>query len=146
MKFENCRMLLPGRKTGYGDLVVAEGKISAITLRDDPGPLHGGRLIMPGLVNCHGHTAMTLLRGLGGGLPLQRWLEEAIFPVEAKMTAEDVRAGVVWGIMEMLAGGTVALADMYDFPGASAEAFRGGRHRMDQNPLFLSCSIPGRCA
>ena len=59
---------------------------------------------------------MTLVRGLGSGLPLQRWLEEAIFPVEAKMTPEDVYAGNVWGIMEMLAGGTTCVADMYDFP------------------------------
>ena len=93
MKFATCRMLLPGRKTGFGDLTVENGKIAAVELRDEPPVYEGGKLLMPGLVNCHGHTAMTLLRGLGGGLPLQRWLEEAIFPVEAKMTAEDVRAG-----------------------------------------------------
>ena len=78
---------------------------------------------MPGLVNCHGHTAMTLVRGLGSGLPLQRWLEETIFPVEAKMKPEDVRAGSVWGIMEMLAGGTTCVADMYDFPAECGAAF-----------------------
>ena len=61
---------------------------------------------------------VTLVRGLGGGLPLQRWLEEAIFPVEAKMTPEDVAAGAVWGALEMLAGGTTCVADMYDFPDA----------------------------
>lgn len=77
---------------------------------------------MPGLVNCHGHTAMTLVRGLGSGLPLQRWLEEAIFPVEAKMTPADVYAGNVWGIREMLAGGTTCVADMYDFPAEMAKA------------------------
>ena len=123
MKFENCRMLLPGRKTGYGDVTVENGKIAAVDLRDEPPAYEGGKLLMPGLVNCHGHTAMTLLRGLGGGLPLQRWLEDAIFPVEAKMTAEDIRAGVVWGAMEMLAGGTTAVADMYDFPHAGGAAF-----------------------
>lgn len=123
MKFENCRMLLPGRKVGFGDLLIENGKIAEIVLRDDPGALNGGRLLMPGLVNCHGHTAMTLVRGLGGGLPLQRWLEEAIFPVEAKMCAEDIRSGALWGAMEMLAGGTVCVADMYDFPGECADAF-----------------------
>ena len=65
---------------------------------------------------------MTLMRGFGSGLPLQRWLEEAIFPVEAKMTPEDVLAGNVWGIREMLAGGTTAVADMYDFPQQMAKA------------------------
>ncbi|MBQ4440453.1 MAG: amidohydrolase [Kiritimatiellae bacterium] len=81
-----------------------------------------GCLVLPGLVNCHGHTAMTLVRGLGAGLPLQRWLEEAIFPVEAKMTPEDIAAGMTWGAMEMLAGGTTTVADMYDFPDAGAAA------------------------
>ena len=65
---------------------------------------------------------MTLVRGLGSGLPLQRWLEEAIFPVEAKMMPEDVDAGNVWGIREMLAGGTTCVADMYDFPWVMAKA------------------------
>ena len=79
-------------------------------------------LVMPALVNCHGHTAMTLVRGLGTGLPLQRWLNEAIFPVEAKMTPDDIAYGMTWGALEMLAGGTATVADMYDFPEAGAEA------------------------
>ena len=79
-------------------------------------------LVMPGLVNCHGHTAMTLLRSVGAGLPLQRWLEEAIFPLEAKMRPEDIAAGMTWGAMEMLSGGTTMVADMYDFPEAGAKA------------------------
>ena len=109
-------MVLPGHKVGYGDLVI-EGD-SIVDLRLSPSPQDGAspRLVMPGLINCHGHTAMTLVRGLGSGLPLQRWLLEAIFPVEAKMTPEDVYAGDVWGLMEMLAGGTTCVADMYDFP------------------------------
>ena len=110
---ENCWIILPGHRVGKGDVEIKDGLISAVVERD----CAPTRLVMPGLVNCHGHTAMTLVRGLGGGLPLQRWLEEAIFPVEAKMKPEDVRAGAVWGVMEMLAGGTTAVADMYDFPG-----------------------------
>ena len=113
-------MLLPDRTVGCGDLEIEGARISGISLRsptaeqaNDPAV---SRLVLPGLVNCHGHTAMTLVRGLGSGLPLQRWLDEAIFPTEAKMTPEDVRAGSVWGVMEMLAGGTTCVADMYDFP------------------------------
>lgn len=79
-------------------------------------------LIMPGLINCHGHTAMTILRSVGAGLPLKRWLEEAIFPVEARMRPQDIEAGMTWGAMEMLAGGTTTVADMYDFPEAGAKA------------------------
>ena len=113
MRIAGCYILLPGRRVGRGDIVVDGSRIAAIEERD----CEPDKLVMPGLVNCHGHTAMTLVRGLGGGLPLQRWLEEAVFPVEAKMTPKDVRAGAVWGIMEMLAGGTTCVADMYDFPG-----------------------------
>ena len=120
-KLENCWMILPGRTVGYGDVEIDGEAISAVNLKDRTSE-HSehsniSHLVMPGFINCHGHTAMTLVRGLGSGLPLQRWLEEAIFPVEAKMKPEDVRAGNVWGIMEMLAGGTTCVADMYDFPG-----------------------------
>jgi len=139
VKIENCSILLPGRRVGRGDVVVEGGRIAAIEERD----CEPDRLVMPGLVNCHGHTAMTLVRGLGGGLPLQRWLEEAIFPVEAKMTAEDVRAGAVWGIMEMLAGGTTCVADMYDFPAEMGEALResGMKGRICRVGLNF---VPGR--
>ena len=136
---ENCWMLLPGRRVGRGDLTIDGGRIAAVVERD----CRPDRLVLPGLVNCHGHTAMTLLRGRGGGLPLQRWLEEAIFPVEAKMTAADVRAGAVWGIMEMLAGGTTCVADMYDFPGEMGQALleAGMKGRICRVGLSF---IPGR--
>ena len=123
-EFKNVWMLLPGHRVGYGDLTTEGGRISAITEKSPP-PVHAaaGLLLMPGLVNCHCHAAMTLLRSRGTGLPLKRWLEEAIFPAEAKLTPEDIRAGATWGAMEMLSSGTVAVADMYDFPGVGGEAF-----------------------
>ena len=72
-----------------------------------------GKLLIPGLVNAHTHTPMTLLRGVGSGLPLQRWLFEAIFPVEDKMDTKDVIAGAQFAILEMLACGTTCYQDMY---------------------------------
>ena len=130
MKLEDVFMLLPDRTVGFGTIETEGEAISKVSLREAT-RRGGSRLVMPGLVNCHCHAAMTLLRGVGGGLPLQRWLEEAIFPVEAKMTPEDVRAGDVWGIMEMLACGTTSVADMYDFPeemgAALLESGMGGR-------------------
>ena len=142
MKLENVYMLLPDRKVGYGDILVENGLITELDLRDRPAA-GARRVVLPGLVNCHGHTAMTLVRGLGGGLPLQRWLEEAIFPIEAKMKPEDVRAGAVWGVMEMLAGGTTAVADMYDFPGEMGVALleSGMKGRICRVGLSF---IPGR--
>ena len=144
-KFEDVWMLLPDRQVGYGDLTVEGERIVAIDLREPMGRpgIIGRRLLLPGLVNCHGHTAMTLVRGLGGGLPLQRWLEEAIFPVEAKMTPADISAGVTWGALEMLAGGTTTVADMYDFPEAGGRAFLevGFRTRICRVGLSF---VPGR--
>ena len=141
-------MLLPGRKVGYGDIEIEGSKISDIVLRNrtiEQSEQSNARLVLPGLINCHGHTAMTLVRGLGGGLPLQRWLEEAIFPVEAKMKPEDVYAGTAWGVREMLAGGTTAVADMYDFPADCARAFEAGGMKARVCRVGLSF-IPGRLA
>jgi len=145
--FEKCWMVLPNRQIGFGDLEVENGRISAIELLDSNPrtfkPSNPQTLLLPGLVNCHGHTAMTLLRGVGGGLPLQRWLEEAIFPVEAKMTPEDIRAGMTWGAMEMLSGGTTCVADMYDFPGDGGDVLCdiGMRARICRVGLNF---VPGR--
>ena len=140
---ENCWMILPGHKVGYGDLEIEGERISNITLRNQATEKSNNRLVLPGLVNCHGHTAMTLVRGLGGGLPLQRWLEEAIFPVEAKMRPEDVYAGAAWGVREMLAGGTTSVADMYDFPGDCARAFAEGGMKARVCRVGLGF-VPGR--
>ena len=143
MKLENCWMILPGHKVGYGDIEIEGETISAVVLREPSTAVDCNRLVLPGLVNCHGHTAMTLVRGLGGGLPLQRWLEEAIFPVEAKMTPEDVYAGTLWGVREMLEGGTTCVADMYDFPGDCARAFEAGGMKARVCRVGLGF-VPGR--
>jgi len=124
MKIENTHMLLPNRTVGYGTIEISNGLIKDIILSEPSANRSQSTILtLPGFVNCHGHTPMTLTRGLGGGLPLQRWLEEAIFPVEAKMTPSDIRAGAVWGIVEMLAGGTTSVIDMYDFPAETEAAF-----------------------
>ncbi len=73
-----------------------------------------GHILMAGLYNLHTHTAMTLLRGLGSDLPLDRWLHEAMFPIEAKLTAPDISVGTRLAMMEMLASGVVSFSDMYD--------------------------------
>ncbi len=75
-----------------------------------------GRMLIPGLINCHGHAAMVLVRGFGSGLPLDRWLHEAIFPIEDKMSEADIEVGNAWAQMEMLKSGTTAYSDMYDKP------------------------------
>ena len=82
----------------------------------------GGAHLVPPLINGHTHAAMTLFRGSGGDLPLMPWLEEKIWPVEAKLEDEDVYWGARLACAEMLRGGTTRFWDMYWHPGATARA------------------------
>lgn len=75
-----------------------------------------GKLLAPGLINCHSHIAMTLMRGIGSGLPLQDWLFKAIFPIEDRLVREDIAAASRFALLEMIAGGTTSFSDMYFFP------------------------------
>lgn len=81
-----------------------------------------GNILMPGIYNCHTHTPMTLLRGVGSDLPLDKWLFEKIFPVEDKLTPEDIEAGSLLALMEMISSGTVSFSDMYFEPERTCEA------------------------
>lgn len=83
----------------------------------------GEHLLMPGLVNAHGHLAMTLLRGLGEGEALADWLEKTIWPLEgAWVDPAFVRDGTRLAIAEMVAAGTTTASDMYFFPEEAALA------------------------
>jgi 5-methylthioadenosine/S-adenosylhomocysteine deaminase len=81
-----------------------------------------GMAVVPGLVNGHTHAAMTLMRGYGGDLPLMQWLQDRIFPIEAKLTADDVYWGTRLACVEMIRSGTVRFWDMYWQPEAVARA------------------------
>ncbi|QLC33308.1 amidohydrolase [Halarchaeum sp. CBA1220] len=81
-----------------------------------------GCLVMPGLVNAHCHAAMTLLRGYADDKPLERWLREDVWPVEAELTADDVRVGTELALVELIRSGTTAFADMYFEMAEVAEA------------------------
>ena len=81
-----------------------------------------GNLLMPGFYNIHCHAAMTLFRGYGEDLPLDRWLNERIFPAEERLTAKSVRVATKLAIAEMLRGGIVSFSDMYMFEDSVAEA------------------------
>lgn len=71
------------------------------------------KLVMPGLVNAHTHSAMTIFRNYAGDLTLEEWLFEKIIPAEGKLTPEDVYWGTMLGIAEMIKSGTTCFADMY---------------------------------
>jgi len=71
------------------------------------------KIVMPGLVNAHTHAAMTIFRGYGEGLPLERWLKEKIWPAEAKLTDNQVYYGTLLGACEMIRSGVTSFIDMY---------------------------------
>ena len=81
-----------------------------------------GKVLMPGLYNAHSHVPMTLLRGRGENLPLDRWLNESIFPFEALISDEDAYWATLLGIAEMARFGVVAFSDMYYHSDARAKA------------------------
>lgn len=81
-----------------------------------------GKLLMSGLYNCHNHCPMVLLRGVGSDLPLNEWLFNKVFPIEDKLTAEEIYAGTNLALLEMLACGTVSFSDMYFEPQVTAKA------------------------
>lgn len=82
----------------------------------------GGNYVLPGLVNTHGHTPMSLLRGYADDLPLQQWLEEKMWPLEEQFTAEHAKWGAYLSIIEMLRTGTTTFVDMYDHMDEVAQA------------------------
>lgn len=80
-------------------------------------------IIMPGLINSHSHTAMTLFRGAADDLPLKEWLYDKIFPMESKhLRPETVYWGSLLGCLEMIASGTTTLMDGYFFEDETVRA------------------------
>lgn len=83
-----------------------------------------GRLLMPGLVNTHCHAAMTLQRSYADDIPLMRWLNDYIWPFEARQTAADAVLGMTLGVAEMLLGGVTSFVDMYYHEDSCVETVR----------------------
>ncbi|MBV8993069.1 MAG: amidohydrolase family protein [Pseudonocardiales bacterium] len=104
-----------------------------------PGPVLAlPGILMPGLVNVHAHTAMTGLRGLGGDLPLMRWLTEVIWPAESRVNAEDVRAGMLVGALEMLRAGITTSVEMYFYSEAVVDAVLAAGSRAVVTPGIIA--------
>ena len=99
--------------------IVAVGSAAEITRRFAAKDEIAGGIVLPGLVNCHGHAAMTLYRGLGDDMPLMEWLQDFVWPAEKKFTTpQNVALGTRLAIAEMFASGTTTFADMYFFEDA----------------------------
>lgn len=128
--FYHCRALLMDEENTLLDpaYVVVEGeRIAAVSSTRPQGPFAqeidcGGNVLMPGLVNAHTHIPMTLMRGYAGGCDLHTWLNDWIFPAEAKLDDRAVRAGADLALAELIAGGVTTIADMYMHTPAIAQA------------------------
>jgi 5-methylthioadenosine/S-adenosylhomocysteine deaminase len=114
----------------FGDILISDDQIDKITEHPnkiDPASAEviiDGRklLVMPGLINTHGHAAMTLFRSYADDIPLKAWLEEKIWPIEEHLTSDDIYWGALLAICEMIRGGTTTFKDMYFFMDKVAEA------------------------
>ncbi|CEM32085.1 unnamed protein product [Vitrella brassicaformis CCMP3155] len=114
-------------------------RIAAIVPNDDVGKTHTARRVVdhsdthaliPGLINCHAHTGMTMLRGYSDDQELQVWLHKFIWPAEGKFCSPDfVKYGTELAAYEMLKTGTTLVNDMYFIPDVSAEVFRRAKLR-----------------
>ena len=84
----------------------------------------GEKAVLPGFINCHCHSAMILFRGYADDLPLKEWLEKKIWPLEKKLTEDDVYWGTKLACLEMIKTGTTAFNEMYWFEESQIEAVK----------------------
>lgn len=112
-----------------GAVAIKNDKILAVGSEDELADMEAVKtidakngLIMPGLINTHTHAAMTLFRGMADDLPLMSWLNEHIFPAEAKLDTEKVYTGSTLACAEMIMSGTTCFCDMYLYEDQVARA------------------------
>ena len=122
--------------------IVAVGPEAAIG--PPPATVHRlGGLLMPGLVNAHAHTPMTLVRSAGDGLPLQRWLSEGVWPREGRMGPDDAWWGMSLGSAEMLAAGVTTSCEMYLFEQEIVDAVTASGARLVITPGVIAALLRG---
>lgn len=105
-----------GRITFVGKSFPARGIVAEVNIDAK------GKVALPCLINCHTHVPMTIFRGLAEDKPLDVWLKETIWPLEARLKPEDIYNGALLGCLEMIKGGTTCFADMYFHEDMVAEA------------------------
>ena len=129
MVFKNIDFVDENFEIRRGCITVTDDLITTISENTPPGDFGdviegSGKLLIPGLVNSHCHVPMTILRGYGEGLPLDRWLNERIFPFEDRITPDDTYWGTLLGIAEMLRSGVTSFTEMYAICGSICEAVK----------------------
>jgi 5-methylthioadenosine/S-adenosylhomocysteine deaminase len=135
----------PGAVAVEGDHIVAVGPADEIRARYAATETidAAGQVVMPGLVNTHGHAPMVLFRGLADDLALQDWLQHYIFPAEAKtVSPEFVRVGTRLAALEMIESGTTTFTDMYYFEEEIAKAAKAAGLRGVLGETIIGFPVP----
>jgi 5-methylthioadenosine/S-adenosylhomocysteine deaminase len=113
----------PGYLAINGSLITAAGPMAEAAAWTATRTLDAkGGIVLPGLINTHTHAAMTCFRGMADDLPLMDWLQDHIFPAEARLDHDQVKTGTLLACAEMILSGTTCFCDMYLFEDAVAEA------------------------
>lgn len=142
---EKFSLFDPGAVAVKSGKIVAVGRSADIAKRYTAASTYDARgsIVLPGLVNTHTHAAMTLLRGIADDLPLDRWLQEHIFPAEGKnVSPEFVYDGTLLAALEMIEGGTTTFADMYYFESDAARAVDKAGLRAVLGETFIDFPVP----
>jgi 5-methylthioadenosine/S-adenosylhomocysteine deaminase len=132
-------------------LGIRDGRIALLAPRDQALKVESrerrelpGMLLAPGLINAHGHAAMTLFRGLADDLPLMTWLQEHIWPAEARWVDESfVRDGTELAVAGQIKGGISCFSDMYFFPAQSSAVIHAAGLKAQLAIPVLDFPIPG---
>lgn len=118
---ENGLIVTPYKIIKQGAIVIEDSKIVDIGKTDDLKEKYrryskidaSKKAVLPGLINTHTHISMSLLRGVADDMPLLEWLNNKIWPIEAKLIPDDIYVGALLSIIEMLKSGTTVFNDMY---------------------------------
>ena len=140
IRLYNARILTmePGREVFYGEIWVKNDKIAYVAEQKELAEEWDrsqfpriawdieldckGNLLMPGFKNAHTHSGMTFLRSMADDMPLDQWLNKQVFPLEAKLTGEDIYDLTRLAVLEYLTSGVTSIFDMYLTPDTIAEA------------------------
>jgi 5-methylthioadenosine/S-adenosylhomocysteine deaminase len=141
---EPGRVLRPGVVELSGDTVTHVGPTPSGVSADPVTDVRIEGALLPGFVNVHCHSPMTLFRGVGANLPLDRWLNEVLWPQEARLTADDVYWGMTLAAAELLRFGVTTTCEAYFFEDALTDAVVAAGSRALVTPGVLQ--LPGRPA
>ena len=140
IRLYNARILTmePGREVFYGEVWIKNDKIAYVAEQKELAEEWDrsqfpriawdieldckGNLLMPGFKNAHTHSGMTFLRSMADDMPLDQWLNKQVFPLEAKLTGEDIYDLTRLAVLEYLTSGVTSIFDMYLTPDTIAEA------------------------